>query len=286
METLIAAFYHFAALADPGALRAPLQRLCTESGIKGSILLAPEGINGTVAGPAHSVHQLLGRLRSLPGLERLEHKTSYADEPPFRRMKVRLKREIVTLGIDGVDPTARVGTYVPPQAWNALISDPDVLLIDTRNRYEYEIGTFRNALDPGTDSFRDFPEFVRRKLRPHRQRRLALFCTGGIRCEKATSYLLQQNFETVYHLQGGILKYLEEIPQTDSLWEGECFVFDDRTSVDHTLRPGGYRICRGCQRPVPATAPSLPADAENTACAHCIGTAGGAGTAEPGRRSM
>lgn len=244
MSVLIAAFYRFAPLAEPAALRAPLYRLCTDHGVKGTILLASEGVNGTIAGTRADVERVLAHLRALPGLTTLEHKESHAVQQPFLRMKVRLKKEIVTLGVAGIDPTARVGTYVAPRDWNALISDPDVLVVDTRNRYEYALGSFRDALDPDTRSFTEFPAFVQRRLDPAAHRKVAMFCTGGIRCEKATAYLLQQGFERVYHLQGGILKYLGEIPESESLWHGECFVFDERVSVDHRLQPGSRCLTR------------------------------------------
>lgn len=237
MQVTIAAFYKFVALPDYAALREPLLQTAQQHHVYGSILLAAEGVNGTIAGTPEGVQAVLAHLRADARLSDLEHKTSYADFVPFRRMKVRLKREIVTLKAAEADPTQQVGTYVPPQEWNALIAQDDVLLIDTRNDYEYEIGTFKGALNPQTASFGDFPQYVQQHLDPTKHKKIAMFCTGGIRCEKATSYLLAQGFEGVYHLKGGILKYLEDVPATESLWEGDCYVFDERVAVDHALRP-------------------------------------------------
>jgi UPF0176 protein len=232
---VVAAFYKFTALPDYVALRAPLLQYCREQHILGTILLAEEGINATIAGSRAGVDALMARLRSDPRLADLEHKESTADGRAFQRMKVRLKKEIVTFGVPGIDPTRRVGSYVAPQAWNALITAPDVVVIDTRNRYETRVGTFHGALDPGIDSFRQFPDFVRMQLDPARTPRVALFCTGGIRCEKATAFMLEVGFREVYHLQGGILKYLEQVPREQGLWEGSCFVFDERVALDYGL---------------------------------------------------
>jgi UPF0176 protein len=232
---VIAAFYKFTALPDYVALRAPLRHFCVAQGIKGTILLAEEGINATISGSRAGIDAVMARLRSDPRLADLEYKESSAEGRAFQRMKVRLKKEIVTLGVPGVDPTARVGRYVAPQDWNALITEPDVVVIDTRNRYETQAGTFRGALDPNIESFREFPDFVRTQLDPARTPRVALFCTGGIRCEKATSYMLDAGFREVYHLQGGILKYLEQVPREQGLWEGSCFVFDERVALDYGL---------------------------------------------------
>ncbi len=250
MKTVVAALYHFATLENFRDMREPLQAFCDGHGIKGSLLLANEGINGTVAGSRQDIDDLLTYLRSDSRLQGLEHKESLAKHMPFYRMKVKLKKEIVTLGIDGVNPNVCVGTYVNPQDWNAIISDPDVLVLDTRNDYEYEIGTFKGAIDPKTDTFREFPEYVEKNCDPKKHKKVAMFCTGGIRCEKASSYMLQQGYEDVYHLKGGILKYLEEVPEEESLWEGECFVFDDRTAVKHGLKQGEYQLCRGCRWPL------------------------------------
>ena len=231
----VAAFYKFVALPHFAELRKPLRELCNSHGIRGTILLAPEGINGTIAGPPEGMDHMLRNLRAIAEFSDLDSKHSFSAGMPFQRMKVRLKKEIVTLGVPGVDPTVLAGTYVTPHDWNALISDPQVLLIDTRNTFEVKAGSFSGAIDPGTKSFGEFPVFVREKLAGARQRKIALFCTGGIRCEKATSFLKQEGFAQVYHLKGGILKYLEKIPAAQSLWQGSCFVFDERKGLGHGL---------------------------------------------------
>ena len=234
----ISAFYHFAPLPDYEALRQPLLDVAGAAGVRGSILLASEGVNGTIAGPEAGIAQVLAWLRADPRLAALEEKASWADRIPFARLKVRLKREIVSLGVEGIDPTREVGTYVAPQDWNDLISDPDVLVIDTRNDYEVAFGTFEGASSPDTRSFRAFPEWLRQQREEAcAPRKVAMFCTGGIRCEKASALLLSEGFEEVYHLKGGILNYLEKVPQEESLWRGDCFVFDERIAVDHALRP-------------------------------------------------
>ena len=237
---IVAALYKFAKLPDYRAMQPGLLDFCIAQEIKGTLLLAEEGINGTVAGSRQGIDALLAFLRSDARLADLEHKESVAGKMPFYRMKVRLKKEIVTLGVPGISPSKKVGTYVAPEDWNALISDPDVVLIDTRNAYEYDIGTFRGALDPHTATFREFPAYVSNNLDPARHKKVAMFCTGGIRCEKASSFMLEQGFEDVYHLQGGVLKYLEKVPAEQSLWEGECFVFDQRVAVGHGLEPGKH----------------------------------------------
>lgn len=249
-DTVVAALYRFVTLDDYRALREPLLDVCLDAGVKGTLLLAAEGINGTIAGSREGIDRVLGWLRSDPRLALLEHKESLDTAMPFYRMKVKLKREIVTMGIDGIDPNRVVGTYVAPHDWNDLVNDPDVLLLDTRNRYEYGIGSFRGAIDPQTTSFREFPTFVRENLDPAKHRKVAMFCTGGIRCEKASAFMLQEGFEEVYHLQGGILKYLEEVPEAESTWEGECFVFDNRVAVNHRLEKGQYDQCHGCRHPI------------------------------------
>lgn len=269
---IVAALYKFAPLPDYQAMQPGLLDFCLNQGIKGTLLLAEEGINGTVAGSRAAIDALIAQLKSDARLADLEHKESVADEMPFYRMKVRLKKEIVTLGVPGINPNNRVGTYVAPEDWNALISDPDVVVVDTRNGYEYDIGTFRGAIDPQTSSFSEFPAYVSSKLNPARHKKVAMFCTGGIRCEKASSFMLQQGFEQVYHLQGGILKYLEKIPAAESLWEGECFVFDQRVAVGHGLQVGEYEICHACRQPV---SPQEQASAEYVAgvsCPRCHGT--------------
>ena len=249
-EIVVAALYKFVTLEDFHELREPLLDACIASGARGTILLAHEGINGTIAGTREAIDQVLAYLRGDPRLADLEHKESFDDHLPFYRMKVKLKREIVTMGIEGIDPNSRVGTYVAPGDWNDLVNDPEVLLIDTRNDYEYGIGTFRGAIDPHTQSFRDFPAYVRSHLDPEKHKKVAMSCTGGIRCEKASAFMLQEGFAEVYHLQGGILKYLEEVPPQDSTWEGECFVFDNRVAVDHKLQKGQYDQCYGCRHPI------------------------------------
>jgi UPF0176 protein len=250
MIQVIAAFYKFVTLVDYRDRRQPLLNLCQQHQIKGTILLAAEGINGTISGTRSSIDAVLTYLKADSCFAGLEHKESIATKSPFDRLKVRLKQEIVTFGIPTVNPSNLVGTYVKPQDWNQLIANPDVLVIDTRNQYEVEIGTFVGAIDPHTSSFTEFPEYVATNLDPQQHKQIAMFCTGGIRCEKATSYLLSQGFENVYHLQGGILKYLEEIPVTESQWEGECFVFDDRVSVTHGLEQGTHQLCWGCGNPI------------------------------------
>ncbi len=250
MTYCVAALYHFTRLSDFEQLKAPLQDMCDLLGIKGTLLLAYEGINGTVSGTDKAIAELLEFLRADPRLAELEHKESRAEDMPFYRMKVRLKREIVTMGVDGVDPNETVGTYVDPKDWNALISDPDVILIDTRNDYEVEIGTFKGALNPDTQTFREFPQWVEDNRANLKKPKVAMFCTGGIRCEKASSFMKQNGFDDVYHLKGGILKYLETQPEEDSLWEGDCFVFDQRVAVKHGLEESDYDQCYACRYPI------------------------------------
>lgn len=267
---VVAALYKFVPIQDPVALRDELLSFCQQAGLLGTVLVASEGINGTVAGSRRAINSLIGWLRDRPQFTDLRHKESITDEMPFYRMKVRLKKEIVTLGVPGIDPTKRVGTYVEPEDWNDLISDPEVALVDTRNRYEVHLGTFDRATDPGTESFRDFPHWVATHLDPKRDRKVAMFCTGGIRCEKATAYLLDQGFESVYHLKGGILKYLEEIPEEHSLWRGECFVFDNRVTVDHQLQPGDHEICFNCRMPLSESERVSPQFQQHVSCPHCF----------------
>jgi UPF0176 protein len=250
MAIAVATFYKFVALPNYRELQPRFYAQCQQQGIKGTILLAAEGINGTLAGTAAAVEAILSHLQADPRLQDLEVKRSTASEMPFARLKVKLKREIVAFGVPEANPTQQVGTYVEPQDWNDLISDPEVVVIDTRNDYEVAIGTFQRATNPQTQSFRQFPEYVQQELDPKTHRKVAMFCTGGIRCEKASAYLLAQGFEEVYHLKGGILKYLEEVPADASLWQGECFVFDERVAVQHGVQPGHYESCRGCGRPI------------------------------------
>lgn len=249
-KIVVAALYRFVRLPDHESLRQPLLEQMKQHAVRGTLLLASEGINGTIAGSRQGIDALLDFLRSVPALASLTHKESFCDQMPFRRTKVKLKQEIVTMGVDNIDPQQVVGTYVKPSQWNDLIADPDVTLIDTRNDYEVELGTFEGAIDPRTESFRAFPEYARKHLEPGKTRKVAMFCTGGIRCEKATAYVKQLGFEEVYHLEGGILKYLEEIPEEQSKWRGECFVFDERVSVGHGLKPGPYALCYACRLPI------------------------------------
>lgn len=268
----VAALYRFAAFPDPAALREPLLALCEAEGVKGTLLLATEGINGTIAGPATGIGRVVAQIRTLPDCADLEVKYSTAATMPFHRLKVRLKREIVTMG-EAIDPRAGVGAYVAPANWNALIAQPGTLVIDTRNDYEVRIGSFDGAVDPGTPSFSDFPAW----FREHRDEieaadRVAMFCTGGIRCEKATALLKAEGIADVHHLQGGILKYLEEVPADESRWHGECFVFDERVSVGHGLTPGTHELCRGCRMPVSPDDRKSPFYEEGVGCPACHGT--------------
>ncbi|MEQ9241748.1 rhodanese-related sulfurtransferase [Roseovarius indicus] len=266
----IAALYHFTRFDDPAAIQAPLLSLCEREKISGSLLLAHEGINGTIAGPRAGIDAVLAHIRALPGCADLEWKESTSDHQPFRRLKVRLKKEIVTMGQPDVDPRARVGHYVDPQDWNELIQSPDVAVIDTRNDYEVAIGTFQNAVDPKTDSFRDFPAWWEANKHRFHNKRIAMFCTGGIRCEKSTNYLLGQGVEDVYHLKGGILKYLEEVPETESTWQGECFVFDNRVSVGHGLKEGPHELCFACRRPILPEDKDRPEYEHGVSCHQCF----------------
>lgn len=265
----VAALYHFVILDNYRELQQPLLNTMKDLGIKGTLLLAKEGINGTVAGPQAAIEGLLDFIRDDPRLAEVRYKLSYDDNMPFYRTRVKLKKEIVTMGVEGIDPNRVVGTYVKPSDWNALISDPDVLLVDTRNEYETRIGTFKNAVDPQTDSFREFPEYVKQNLDPTQHKKVAMFCTGGIRCEKSTAYLKQQGFDEVYHLQGGILKYLEEVPAEESLWQGECYVFDNRVSVNHRLEKGSYDLCHACRLPISEADKESELYEAGVSCPHC-----------------
>ena len=269
----IAALYHFTRFRDPHALKPALLELCEAGGVKGTILLANEGINGTVAGSDEAVEAVLAHIRSLSGCAALEHKESRAETMPFLRLKVRIKREIVTMGQADLDFVDGVGTYVDPHDWNALISDPNTIVIDTRNDYEVGIGTFKGAVDPGTESFSEFPEWFRAQRAgldaPKVAPKIAMFCTGGIRCEKATAFLKAEGVEDVFHLKGGILKYLENVPAEESQWVGECFVFDERVSVKHGLEQGDYTLCRACRMPLDAAQRASEHYEEGVACQHC-----------------
>lgn len=268
-EFIIAAFYKFVSLPDYEQMRAPLGAYCRAHGVKGTILLATEGINGTIAGSRTGIDKVFAYLREDVRLTDVVAKESSADFIPFHRMKVKLKKEIVTLRED-VDPTDEVGTYVAPDDWNDLISDPDVLLIDMRNDFEVQIGSFEGAINPETESFSEIVEYAREKLDPEKQKKVAMFCTGGIRCEKATSFFLKEGFENVYHLQGGILNYLEKVPQTATKWHGELFVFDERVTVDHDLQPGSYQLCRACWHPLSSAEIQSRHYEEGVSCPHCF----------------
>ena len=265
----VAALYHFARLADPAARQGPLLDLCRAQGLCGTLLLAPEGVNGTIAGPRAGILAVLDHIRAWPGFAGLDWKDSAADAPPFARMKVRLKAEIVTMGQPNMDPATTTGHYVAPRDWNALIAAPDVAVIDTRNDYEVQIGTFQGAIDPGTKSFRDFPAWWTDNAHRFQGKRIAMFCTGGIRCEKSTNYLISQGVDQVYHLQGGILKYLEDVPQKDSTWQGECFVFDQRVSLTHGLAQGRHGLCHACRRPLAPEDRTRPEFEDGVSCHRC-----------------
>lgn len=266
---VVCALYKFVSLDDFEALRQPLQEVMLANEVKGTLLLAAEGINGTISGTREGIDAVLEHLRRDPRLATLDSKLSFDEQQPFYRTKVKLKKEIVTMGVEGIDPNRVVGTYVKPQEWNDLISDPDVLLVDTRNDYEVAIGTFKGALDPKTKTFREFPQFVQDNLNPQQHKKVAMFCTGGIRCEKSTAYLKEQGFEEVYHLEGGILKYLEQVPQAESLWQGDCFVFDNRVTVNHQLEKGEYDQCHACRRPITEDDKRHSHYQAGVSCHHC-----------------
>ena len=268
---IVAALYRFAPFADPASLRAPILEACKAEGIKGTILIATEGVNGTIAGSSEGVAAIIAHIRALPGCANLDVKYSHAAEMPFFRMKVMVKKEIVTLGLPDINPNVQAGRYVAPQDWNALISDPDTLVIDTRNDYEVGIGSFKGAVDPKTETFRDFPAWFRehRDTLTAGKKKVAMFCTGGIRCEKSTAFLRGEGIDEVYHLEGGILRYLETVPPEESLWEGECFVFDQRVSVGHGLALGTHGRCHACRDPLNAQDMASPLYVEGVACPHC-----------------
>jgi UPF0176 protein len=273
---LTTAMYHFVSLPHFEKLREPLLQFCLSRDIKGTLLLASEGINGTVAGSEKSILELLEYLKTDPLFEgnfkNLGHKESWSDKHPFYRMKVKLKKEIVTLGVPGVSPTKMVGKYVKPRDWNSIISDPEVVLIDTRNDYEYAIGSFKNAINPKTNTFREFPEYVKKNFDPKKHKKVAMFCTGGIRCEKASSYMINEGFDEVYQLEGGILKYLEEVDPQESLWQGECFVFDQRVAIKHGLEIGDYDQCYACRYPLSVEDMQSDKYTPGISCPHCFNT--------------
>ncbi|MFL0810650.1 MAG: rhodanese-related sulfurtransferase [Agarilytica sp.] len=266
---VVCALYKFVELDNYKELRTPLLDFCIDNDVKGTLLLAKEGINGTVSSTREGIDALLGYLRNDERLNELDYKESFHQEQPFYRMKVKLKKEIVTMGVEGIDPRRVVGTYVEPKDWNALISDSEVTVIDTRNDYEFEIGSFERAVNPETETFREFPGYVKDKLDPRQNKKVAMFCTGGIRCEKSTAYLKEQGFDEVYHLKGGILKYLEDVPEEDSLWKGECFVFDNRVAVNHALEKGRYDQCHACRYPITAEDKQSEHYVEGVSCPRC-----------------
>ncbi len=267
---VVAALYRFTKFPDFESFRRPLRELMLEKEVRGTLLLAAEGINGTIAGSREAIDSTLAWLREDDRFRGLQVKESYVNENPFYRTKVKLKKEIVTMGVENIDPNHIVGTYVDALDWNNLIGDPEVLLLDTRNKYEVEIGTFKNAVNPETDSFREFPEYVEKNLDPIKHKKIAMFCTGGIRCEKSTAYLKQQGFDDVYHLKGGILKYLEEVSEENTLWEGECFVFDNRVTVNHQLEQGSYDQCHACRMPITEKDKNREQYQRGVSCHYCF----------------
>ena len=268
-ERMVVALYRFVALDDFEELKAPLLNVCHEAGLKGTLLLAREGINGTIAGTRRGIQSVIEWLLRDARFEGLDWKESFHDTDPFHRMKVKLKKEIVTMGVAHVDPNVCVGRYATPAQWNSLIDDPECLVVDTRNDYEVAIGSFRGAVNPSTKSFRDFPQWARDNLRPEEHKKIAMFCTGGIRCEKSTSFLISEGFAEVWHLQGGILKYLEEIPESESRWEGECFVFDSRVAVNHDLAKGRFDQCYACRHPITEEEKASTHYERGVSCPHC-----------------
>ncbi len=267
---VVAALYKFTRFAEFEQYREPILKSMLDNEVKGTLLIASEGINGTISGSRQGINNVLAYLRSIEAIGSFTFKESYTSEQPFYRTKVKLKKEIVTMGVEDIDPLQSVGRYVKPSDWNALISDPDVLLIDTRNDYEVQIGSFKNAVNPNTETFREFPDYVAKELDPSKHKKVAMFCTGGIRCEKSTAFMRQQGFDEVYHLEGGILKYLEEVPVSESLWEGDCFVFDNRVSVNHNLEKGQYEQCFACRMPITQLDMQSSAYIKGESCPHCI----------------
>jgi len=268
----VCALYKFVTLDDFEQMRPVVHDKLIEHDIRGTLLLAKEGINGTISGPSEGIDAFLLWLRSDARLAKLDYKLSYHEKQPFNRVKVKLKKEIVTMGVDGIDPNNVVGTYVEPSQWNDIISDPDTILIDTRNEYEYGIGTFKNAINPHTETFREFPDYVENNLDPQKNKKVAMFCTGGIRCEKASAYMKEQGFEEVYHLKGGILKYLEEVQPENTMWDGECFVFDDRVAVNHDLERGQYDQCHACRYPITEEEKKTKYYIPGVSCPRCYDT--------------
>ncbi|MDK9738761.1 rhodanese-related sulfurtransferase [Vibrio sp. D404a] len=269
-QYVVCALYKFVALDDYQDIRQPLTQLLLDNQIRGTLLLAQEGINGTVAGSRESIDALLAWFKLDERLADVVYKESFNEQQPFNRTKVKLKKEIVTMGVEGIDPRHVVGTYVKPKDWNELISDPDVVLVDTRNDYEVDIGTFKNAVNPNTETFREFPQYVEDNLDPAKHKKVAMFCTGGIRCEKSTAYMKEQGFEEVYHLEGGILKYLEEVPEEESMWEGDCYLFDGRVAVNHQLEKSGYDVCNACRLPITEEDKQSADFEKGVSCPKCI----------------
>jgi UPF0176 protein len=267
---VVIAMYKFVTLDNYQDIKPNLFKVLQDNQIKGTLLLAAEGINGTVAGTREAIDTLLTWLTADSRLTDISFKESFTEVMPFNRTKVKLKKEIVTMGIEGIDPKQVVGTYVEPKDWNALISDPDVILVDTRNDYEFQVGTFENAINPKTDTFREFPQYVEDNMDPAKHKKVAMFCTGGIRCEKSTAYMKEQGYEEVYHLKGGILKYLEEVPQENTLWKGDCFVFDERVTVNHDLERGEYDQCHACRLPITEEEKSDAKYQKGVSCPHCF----------------
>lgn len=267
---VVAALYKFTRFSDFEQYREPILNAMLDNEVKGTLLIAAEGINGTISGTRQNIDNVLNYLRTVEAIGSFVFKESYTSEQPFYRTKVKLKKEIVTMGVENIDPLQSVGRYVKPSEWNALISDPEVTLIDTRNDYEVQIGTFQNAVNPNTETFREFPDYVAKELDPSKHKKVAMFCTGGIRCEKSTAYLREQGFEEVYHLEGGILKYLEEVPSDESMWQGDCFVFDNRVSVNHNLEKGDYEQCFACRTPITEADQQSSAYIKGESCPHCM----------------
>ena len=267
---VVCAMYKFVTLDNYQDIKPNLLKVMEDNAVRGTLLLATEGINGTVAGTRESIDILLQWLKSDERLANIEYKESFTEVMPFNRTKVKLKKEIVTMGVEGIDPKQVVGTYVEPKDWNALISDPDVVLVDTRDDYEYQVGTFQNAVNPDTETFREFPQYVEENMDPKKHKKVAMFCTGGIRCEKSTAYMKEQGYEEVYHLKGGILKYLEDVPKEDTMWEGECFVFDERVTVNHELERGQYDQCHACRLPITEEEKLSEKYQKGVSCPHCF----------------
>ena len=269
-QVVVCAMYKFVRLENFQELRQPLQQTMEDSGVKGTLLLAEEGINGTVAGSREGIDNVLAWLKQDPRLADISYKESFDDSMPFYRTKVKLKKEIVTMGVEGIDPRQVVGTYVKPKDWNALITDPEVFVVDTRNDYEIQIGTFEGAVNPNTETFREFPDYVAKNMDPAKHKKVAMFCTGGIRCEKSTAFMKEQGFEEVYHLEGGILKYLEEVPEEETTWQGDCFVFDNRVAVNHKLEKSIYDQCHACRMPITEEEKQSEHYVVGVSCPHCF----------------